>query len=138
MAKKLAKKKPAPAKTIKKAVAKVAKKAPVTSSKKAGPVSKPFSKTELLTEVAGMTDLSRKQVSAVFECLQGAIERHVKKSGPGTFIMPGLFKIQVVHKPATKARKGTNPFTGEPTTFKAKPARNVIKVKALKKLKEMV
>jgi nucleoid DNA-binding protein len=51
--------------------------------------------------------------------------------------MPGLFKIQTVRKPATKARKGINPFTGEETVFKAKPARTVVKIRPLKKLKEM-
>ena len=47
-------------------------------------------------------------------------------------------KIKVVRKPATKSRKGTNPFTGEAMIFKAKPARKVVKVLALKGLKEMV
>ena len=66
------------------------------------------------------------------------IERHVKKRAPGQFTLPGLMKIEVKRKPATKARKGINPFTGEPTIFKAKPARNVVKVRPLKKLKDMV
>ena len=54
------------------------------------------------------------------------------------FNVPGLMKIKVVRKPATKARKGINPFTGEETMFKAKPARNVVKVTPLKALKDMV
>lgn len=108
------------------------------STKKATSVNKLFTKTEILTDIAGGTGLSRKQVSAVFDSLHGLIERHLKKSGPGIFVLPGLLKCQVIHKPATKARKGINPFTGEPTMFKAKPARNLVKVKALKKLKEMV
>jgi nucleoid DNA-binding protein len=65
------------------------------------------------------------------------IERHIKTRAPGKFILPGLIKVQVKRKPATKARKGINPFTGEMTTFKAKPARRVVKVTPLKKLKEM-
>jgi nucleoid DNA-binding protein len=82
--------------------------------------------------------LAQKQIGSVLELLQHVIERHVKKGGAGVFVLPGLLKIQVVHKPATKARKGINPFTGLETMFKAKPARNVIKIKALKKLKAMV
>lgn len=105
---------------------------------KGSAISKPFSKTEILSEIAEVAELSRKQVAGVFDCLQHLIERHIKKGGAGVFVLPGLLKVQVIHKPATKARKGINPFTGEPTTFKAKPARNVVKVKALKKLKGMV
>lgn len=110
----------------------------VVISKKASPVNKPFTKTEILGEIAGMTELTQKQVGGVMESLQHVIERHLKKGAVGVFVLPGLLKCVVVHKPATKARKGINPFTGEPTVFKAKPARNLIKVKGLKKLKEMV
>jgi nucleoid DNA-binding protein len=68
--------------------------------------------------------------------LSNIIELHVKKRSVGQFTLPGLLKVQVVNKPATKARKGINPFTGEETVFKAKPARNVVKVRPLKKLKD--
>ena len=54
------------------------------------------------------------------------------------FTVPGLLKLRVVKKPARKARKGTNPFTGEEMMFKAKPATKVVKVSALKGLKDMV
>ena len=60
------------------------------------------------------------------------------RSGAGTFTVPGLMKVKVIRKPATKEREGINPFTKEPTIFKAKPARNVVKVAPLKALKEMV
>ena len=119
----------------KKATAKAAKS---TKAAKASPVKDPFTKSELLTSIAGNTGLSRKDVSNVIDELTNAISRHVKPRGPGEFKMPGLFKIKTVHKKATKARKGINPFTGEETMFKAKPARTVVKVVALKKLKEMV
>ena len=66
------------------------------------------------------------------------IERHIKKLSPGQFSLPGLMKIEVKSKPATKARKGINPFTGEETIFKAKPARKVVKIRPLKKVKDMV
>ena len=95
-------------------------------------------KTEVFGELADLTDMSRKQVAAFFDGLAGMIKKDLGKRGPGLFTVPGLMKIKVVRKPATKARKGTNPFTGEEMMFKAKPARNVVKVLALKGLKQMV
>ena len=125
-------KKAAPKKTAKKVAAKVTKKAaPVLK------VTQPLKKSELFTHIAECTELTRKEISAVFDTLSSVIEKHLKKGGPGEFIMPGLLKCKVTRKPATKARKGINPFTGEETMFKAKPARNVIKVRPLKRLKEM-
>jgi len=73
----------------------------------------------------------------VFDCLTGIIEGHIKRNAAGQFTLPGLLKMKVVRKPATKARKGINPFTGEETVFKAKPARNVVKILPLKASKEM-
>ena len=95
-----------------------------------------MSKTRLLAELAGATELTKKQVATVLDELASVIERHVKKNAAGSFTMPGLFKILVVRKPATKARKGINPFTGEETMFKAKPASNAVKLRPLKKLKD--
>jgi nucleoid DNA-binding protein len=105
---------------------------------KAGPLKDPMSKTQVVTEIAAKTGLSRKQVGASLDELSEIIGRHIKKAGPGKFAMPGLFKITTVRKPATKARKGINPFTKEEVMFKAKPARTVIKIRPLKKLKDMV
>lgn len=109
-----------------------------SAPKKLGAVNKTFSKSEIMSTVADLTDLAQKQVRTVIDALHQVIEQHVKKSGPGVFILPGLLKIQVITKPATKARKGVNPFTGQEMMFKAKPARKVVKVRALKRLKEMV
>lgn len=95
-------------------------------------------KTEILATLAEFADISKKQVSAVFNGLADIINGCIKSKAAGEFALPGLLKIKVVRKPATKARKGINPFTGEETMFKAKPARNVVKIKALKKLKDMV
>lgn len=97
-----------------------------------------FNKSQILTHLADKTELSKKQVSELFDALGNLMHRHLKKGAAGEFTIPGLMKCKVKRKPATKARKGINPFTGEPTTFKAKPARNVVKVRPLKKLKEMV
>ena len=98
---------------------------------------KPSTKTEILSYIAEETELKKKDVGAVFEALQDLIQRDLKK-GPGVFNVPGLMKIKVVNKPAVPARKGVNPFTGEEMMFKAKPARNVVKVTPLKALKDMV
>ncbi len=94
-------------------------------------------KSEVLTKIAEATELSRKQVASVLESLSTQIEQNVGKKGPGVFVVPGLMKITVIQKPATKARKGINPFTKMETMFKAKPARKVIKVRPLKALKDM-
>jgi nucleoid DNA-binding protein len=99
--------------------------------------SKTMSKSEILAAISANTGLARKQVSSVFDALAKQIETAVGKKGPGVFALPGLVKIKVVHKPATKARKGINPFTKQEQMFKAKPARNVIKVRPLKALKDM-
>ena len=98
---------------------------------------KPASKSEIITRIAESTELSRKQVSSVFNALSEEIGNAVGKKGPGVFAVPGLMKITVIQKPATKARKGINPFTKEEQMFKAKPARKVIKVRPLKALKDM-
>ncbi len=98
----------------------------------------PTTKSEAMSYIAEQTGLTKKDVGSVFETLSGLIKRDLKKNGPGVFSVPGLMKIKVVRKPATKARKGVNPFTGEDTIFKAKPARNVVKIAALKALKDMV
>jgi len=125
-----------------------AKKAPVkkTTARKpaAAPVAKPvkairerYSKTQILNQISENTELTRKQVSAVLDELSDLMEGHIKKRSCGEFVMPGLFKIVTVKKPARKARKGINPFTGEETTFAAKPASTQVKMRPLKKLKEM-
>jgi nucleoid DNA-binding protein len=98
---------------------------------------KPPSKSELLTGIASSTELTRKQVSGVFEALTAAVAKNVGKKGPGIFVVPGLMKITVITKPATKERKGINPFTKQEQIFKAKPARKVVKIRALKALKDM-
>jgi|SRR5580698_5659314 nucleoid DNA-binding protein len=100
--------------------------------------SKPMSKSDVLNSLAQDTELSRKQVAGVLDALSALIARNVGKKGPGVFAVPGLMKITVQHKPATKPRKGINPFTGQEMMFKAKPARNVVRIRPLKSLKDMV
>jgi nucleoid DNA-binding protein len=100
-------------------------------------MAKPATKSEILACIATTTELSRKQVASVFDALSGCIKNAVGKKGPGVFALPGLLKIIVVQKPATKAHKGINPFTKQEQMFKAKPARKVIKIRPLKALKDM-
>jgi nucleoid DNA-binding protein len=99
---------------------------------------KPPSKTEIFASIAETTGLTKRDVSAVFDALNDQIKKALSRGGSKTFALPGLCKVVVQHKPATKERKGINPFTKEETTFKAKPARNVVKIRPLKKLKDMV
>lgn len=109
----------------------VRKSAPVT------PIKTALNKTQVLMTISEYSGVSKKDVSSVFEVLTGLMSRHLCKGGAGEFALPGLLKCIVKRKPATKARKGISPFTGEEITFKAKPAWNIIKVRPLKKLKEM-
>lgn len=95
-------------------------------------------KSQVMGDIADKTGLTKKEVASVFEAMSDLIRKDIGRRGPGVFTVPGLMKIRVVRKPATKARKGINPFTGEEMIFKAKPARNVVKVSALKGLKDMV
>lgn len=138
----MAKKKATAKKTT--AKAKAAPKAKAAANNNSKPtvalksVNKPRTKSEIMTAIAENTGLTRKDVGAIFNALGEVIGLDVGKKGPGIFTVPGLMKITRVHKPATKSRKGVNPFTGEEQVFKAKPARNVVKVRALKALKEMV
>lgn len=125
-------------KTTKKVAKKTTKKVAKVTQKASATDKKPPTKSEILNHISDQTELSRKDVSAVFDSLNELIGKNLKPRGPGYFNMPGLFKIKVNKKPATKARKGINPFTGEETTFKAKPARKVVKVMPLKGLKDMV
>jgi nucleoid DNA-binding protein len=94
------------------------------------------SKSEIIAQICKDTELSRKEVSAVFESLNGVIKKSLR--GPGVFTLPGLLKMKVVKKPATKAREGINPFTKEKVTFKAKPASKKVRVMPLKSLKSFV
>ncbi len=96
-----------------------------------------YTKTQIVNEIAEDTELSKKQVGAVLESLSDLIQLHINKKSVGEFVLPGLMKIQTVKKPARKARKGINPFTKEEVMFKAKPASTTVKVRPLKKLKEM-
>jgi nucleoid DNA-binding protein len=99
---------------------------------------KPMTKTEIITHLSEAADLTKQQVTGLFDELAKLIGKNLNEGGPGEIAIPGLMKIKVVRKPATEERKGINPFTKEETIFKAKPARNDVKIVPLKGLKDMV
>ncbi|MBA2653987.1 MAG: HU family DNA-binding protein [Gammaproteobacteria bacterium] len=112
--------------------------APAPAKKKSS-VSEAFTKSQVLNFLAENAGIKKKDVTNVMSALADLMEMHLgNKRGPGEFVVPGLMKCRVVRKPATKARKGINPFTKEETVFQAKPARNIVKIRPLKKLKDMV
>jgi nucleoid DNA-binding protein len=116
-----------------------AAKAPTKATDTAGGARpKPANKAVVSTALAETTGLGTKQVAAVFSALGALLAQELGKKGPGQFVLPGLLKLKVVRKPATKARSRTNPFTGAPMTIPAKPARNVVRALPLKALKETV
>jgi nucleoid DNA-binding protein len=111
------------------------KAAPAPAEKK---VAKSRTKGEIFAKLAETTNLSKKQISSVFDALSELIKAELGRKGPGLFVLPGLLKLKVQRKPATKAGQRLNPFTKQMMNVPAKPARNVVKALPLKALKEMV
>jgi nucleoid DNA-binding protein len=99
-------------------------------------MAKLMSKSELITKVADKHSLSKADVKSVIESLASVGYQELKKNG--AFVLPGFAKFVVIKKPATKARKGINPFTKEPTMFKAKPARKIVRARPVKAAKDAV
>ena len=100
------------------------------------PVRGVLSKSALIKHLAGTSGAAAKDVRAILAALESTIQGAVGKKGGRTFVLPGLFKITVVNVPAKPKRKGINPFTGEETIFKAKPATVKVKVRPMKRLKD--
>jgi len=135
---------------VKKSTSKMKRKSGNSKSTKAGKLIKkaasvkmpiikePLSKSNMIKTITDVTCLHKRDVVSVLDCFAQVIEKHVRNGGPGVFVLPGMMKISVVKKAARPARKGINPFTGEEIMIKAKPAYKTVKIKALKKLKEMV
>lgn len=99
---------------------------------------KPMTKTEIISALAESSQLTKQQVAGLLDGLTDLIGKNLGNDGPGVFAIPGLVKLSVIHKPATEEREGINPFTKEPTVFKAKPASKSVKLRPLKALKDMV
>jgi nucleoid DNA-binding protein len=125
-------------KKTKKAAARSVPKLDLTKPVKVGASSKPRSKGDVFSTIAQHVGVGRRDVAGVFHVLGSLIKADLSKSGSGVFKVPGLMRITVKRKPATPARMGINPFTKEQTMFKAKPARNVVRVRPLAALKAMV
>ena len=128
-AKPAAKKKTA-AKAATKKKAAVKKALPTTAIKAA------MNKSQSMTHISDTTGLSKKEVASVFDALSNLMHRHLKKNAAGEFTLPGLMKCSVKRKPATKARKGVNPFTGEEMMVAARPASKKPRWSFPKSLKE--
>lgn len=107
-------------------------------AKKSAPIAAAMTKSQLMASIAETTKLPKRQVAAVVESLADHISRHLKPKGVGKFTLPGLAKFTTVSKPARKARKGVNPFTGEEIMIKAKPASKAVRIRPLKALKDQV
>jgi nucleoid DNA-binding protein len=99
---------------------------------------KRLTKSQVISELAEVTELDKKSINRVFEGLTDIIKRQLGSRGPGEFVIPGLLKLRAVKKPATKERPGINPFTKQPIIIRAKPASKKIRASALKALKDLV
>jgi len=125
----MARAKKSPRKTAKKPARKAAPKAPQS-------IKSVLSKSQLVAHLADAAKVAGKDVRALLAALEETIRASISRKGPRTFVLPGLLKITAVAVPAKKARKGVNPFTGQETVFKAKPATVKVKVRPMKKLKD--
>ncbi len=137
-AKRTAKKAPARKTAARKAPARKTTAAAAPKAVKITPAAKARTKSEMFGLIADNVGISKKEVAAVFDTVSQLAKADLSKRGPGQLNLGGLMKILVQRKPATKARKGINPFTGEETMFKAKPARNVVKIRPMKAMKDLV
>jgi nucleoid DNA-binding protein len=99
---------------------------------------KRLTKTQVVSELATLTELDKRSINRVFDGLAEIIKKQLGPRGPGEFVIPGLLKLRTVKKPATKDRPGINPFTKEPMVFKGKPASKKVRATALKSLKDLV
>ncbi len=100
--------------------------------------SKPLTKMQIYNNLAEATELSKKQIASVFEALREEIGKAIGKKGPGQFTIPDLCKVVAAHKKALPKRQVRNPATGEMIWADPKPASTVVRVRPLKKLKDMV
>lgn len=99
---------------------------------------KRMSKSQFVTTLAEKSGLNKKQATSALDTINAMVAQQLGKRGPGEVLIPGLLKLNVVDKPATRQHEGINPFTKEKMTYKAKAARKVIKVRPLKALKDAI
>jgi nucleoid DNA-binding protein len=99
---------------------------------------KRLTKSQVISELAEVTELDKKSIYRVFDGLTDIIKKQLGSRGPGEFVIPGLLKLRAVKKPATKDRPGINPFTKQPIIIRGKPASKKVRASALKALKDLV
>jgi nucleoid DNA-binding protein len=97
-----------------------------------------MTKSQFVNTLAEKSGLTKKQAATALSTMNAMIAHQLGKQGPGEVVLPGLLKLSVVERPATPQHEGVNPFTKEPMTYKAKPARKVIKVRPLQPLKDAI
>jgi nucleoid DNA-binding protein len=107
-----------------------------TNHRRGADMATQLTKSQLIEKIATENELAKRDVKGVLEAMAAIGYKELKKAG--VFVVPGFAKFVVIKKPATKARKGTNPFTGEAMTFKAKPARKIVRARPVKAAKEAV
>jgi nucleoid DNA-binding protein len=97
-----------------------------------------MSKSQFVATLAEKSGITKKQAAAALKTMNEMVAHQLGRHGPGEILIPGLMKLNVVIKPATPERPGINPFTKEPTIFKAKPARKIVRARPLKALKDAI
>ena len=90
-----------------------------------------MTKSQLIESIAERCEVAKKDVKAMMEGLAVNGYKELKKNG--VFVVPGFAKFVVIKKPATKERKGINPFNGQEMMFKAKPARKIVRARPVKR-----
>ena len=100
--------------------------------------SKRMTKSQFVTALAEQSGINKKQATAALDTINAMVVQQLGKKGPGEVLIPGLLKLKIVVKPATRKHEGINPFTKQPMTYKAKPARKVVRVRPLKALTDAV
>ena len=99
---------------------------------------KRMSKSQFVTTLAEKSGLNKNQAASALNTINAMVAQQLGKRGPGEVLIPGLLKLNIVNKPATRQHEGLNPFTKEPMTYKAKAARKVIRARPLKALKDAI
>lgn len=100
---------------------------------------RPLTKTQIIANITEKSGLAKKDVAAVLDLLGEEIKASFGKKGVGSFILPGLIKIDKKQVKAQPAKKGVkNPLTGEIYDRPAKKAHEKIRVRPLKALKELL
>src|SRR5687767_10791635 len=97
-----------------------------------------LTKAQIITALCESSGLDKKAVNSILDGLTDLVRRQLGDGGPGEITIPGLVKLKAKTTPATQDRPGKNPFTGEDTVFKGKPASKKIRASPIKALKDMV